>query len=199
MPTKATTLFSLATCRTYLSINGVANTTDDDMIIQIADGVSERVEQMTSRKFVTQEVVEKTDARGRDSVLLRYMPVSSVTQVRTRAHVSEAWETETLSDFELDSFTGRLFAKNGSFPSGPLTTEVTSQVGFDEQDGAALPAGLVQAALEYVSFVYKRKKVGVIVQSTGVSGNSISIVPKPPKDIEDAIMSYKKYRGIYIG
>jgi hypothetical protein len=196
MPTKSTTLFSLEKVRAYLEVKGVANTGDDVLLVTLADGISERVEQMTSRKFVTQEVVEKGDARGRDSFLLRYMPVATLTQVRTRTHVSESWTTETLTDFELDGFTGRVYAKSGAFPSGPLTVEATYDAGFDEQDGANLPAGLVEAALAWVEFEYKRKKVGIIATSTNVAGNSITIVPKPPKDIEDAIMSYKKYRGI---
>jgi uncharacterized phiE125 gp8 family phage protein len=199
MPTKSTTLFSLAAVRTYLSIKGVANTDDDALLVQVADGVSEQVEQMTSRRFVNREVVEVLNARGRDSVLLRYMPAADVTAVRTRVHVSEAWAAEDVDDFELDGFTGRLYAKNGDFPSGPLTTEVTYTAGYDDQDGANLPAALVQAALAWVEFVYKRKKVGVIVTSTGINGNNITMVPKPPKDIEDAIMSFKKYRGVHLG
>jgi hypothetical protein len=196
MPTKSTTLFSLAAVRAYLEIKGVANQGDDALLTTIADGVSERVEQMTSRRFVTQEVVEKGDARGRDSFLLRYMPAANVTQVRTRTHVSEEWVTETLTDFELDGFTGRLYAKSGAFPSGPLTVEVTYDAGFGAQDSADLPSGLVEAALAWVEFCYKRKKVGVIVTSTSAGGGNITMVPKPPADIENAILSYKKYRGI---
>ena len=200
MPTKTTTLFSLAACRSYLEIKGVTSTGDDDLIVQIADGVSDRVEQMTSRKFVTQAVTEKGDARGRDSYLLRYMPVASLTSVKTRSHVSEAWVAETLTDFELDGFTGRVYAKTGSFPSGPLTLEVVSSVGYGAQDSAALPSSLVQAALEYVTFVYKRKKAGLVMAgNASAGGSSVSVVPEPPKDLRDTIMSFKKYRGIHLG
>jgi hypothetical protein len=200
MPTKTTTLFSLETCRAYLEIKGVTNTGDDDLIVQIADGVSGRIEQLTSRKFVTQSVTEKGDARGRDHYLLRYMPVASLTSVKTRAHVSEAWETEDVDDFELDGFTGRVYAKNGNFPSGPLTLEIVASVGYDEQDGPELPSALVQAGLEYLTFVYKRKKAGLIMAgSANAGGASIIVVPEPPKDLRDTIMSFKKYRGIHLG
>lgn len=199
MATKTTTMFSLAKVRAYLEIKGVTNTGDDALLETIADGVSERVEQMISRRVVTRARVEKLDARGRDSVLLSGMPVQSITSVKTRVHLSEAFETQDVGDFELDGFTGRLYAKSGAFPSGPLTTEVTYQEGYGAQDNEAIPAGLMEAALEFVAFVYKRGKAGVIVTSTNVGGNSITIVPKLPKDIEDAIMAYKKFRGIHLG
>jgi uncharacterized phiE125 gp8 family phage protein len=199
MPTKSTTLFSLAKVKAHLDIKS-ANTEQDALLTNLADGVSERCEQMTARVFVTRNIVETIDARGRDTAFLRHMPVASVSLVRRRASMSSAWETIGSSGYELDGFVGRLFLKDQSFYAGPRTAEITYSAGYDTQDGAALPSGLVMAALEYVNFVYKRKSIGgPIFSSATVGGNSVLVVPEPPKDIRDAIMSHRKFRGVGIG
>jgi hypothetical protein len=190
-------MFSLGVVKTHLGI--LTGTTDDAMLTGIADGVSARIENMISRKVVTQSVTERVDARGRDNLFLRHMPIVAVTEVKRRPDLRSSWETISSDDYEADSTVGRIWLKELTFYSGPLTAEVSYTTGYGAQDAATLPASLVNAALDYVAFCYRRSKAGLIMSSAAdAAGSSVVVVPEPPRDIREAILSHRKVRGIHL-
>jgi len=194
MATKATTFLSLAKIKEYLTAAN-PNAARDLVLERIADGVTERIERLTGRTFVNRSIVEKLNAAGRGSVFLRTLPVSEVTLVRVRPDLQSSWET--LSEFELDEFIGQLHLINRTFYAGPLTAEITYTAGYGAQDAATLPSDAVQCFLDYLTFCLKRNEAGMIMAgSQSFGGNSITLVPEPPKDLRDAIMNLRKVRSI---
>jgi hypothetical protein len=193
MPTKATTMFSLTRVKAYL---GATQGDKDQVITDVADGVSERIDLLTGRKFVTRSITQLCDAKGADSLALRDYPVTAITSVRRRQDVSGAWETALdAAAYEVDGRLGVLYLKSGVGPfySGPLTTEVVFTAGFGAQDAATLP--LFQEALDWVKFAFTRQGNNLLVTSSvSEGGRSTVIVPEPPKDILNAVLAYRKVR-----
>lgn len=198
MATKATTLFSLAKVKSHLEIE-TSNATKDAVIERIADGVSARVERMTGRVFVTRSVTEYLDGLGGTDLWLRNFPVVAITTLKARPDLSSAWETIGASSYEVDPLVGRIYLKDQAFYSGPRSVEVVYDAGYGIQDAATLPDDLVLAALNWVEFVWKRKGIGIVASSQNPGGgSSVVVIPEPPKDLRDAIMSFRKIRGVYI-
>jgi uncharacterized phiE125 gp8 family phage protein len=195
MATKATTIFSLNKVKTYLGIEGA---THDAMLEVLADGVSERIEAYLGRAFVTRSVTETLDGNGKQFIFLRNYPVQSVTSLRIRYSLLDEWtELTVAAETVLDQRLGRLYLTSTCFPKGPLAVEVTYQAGFGAQDNAALPADVVQAALDYLKFVYDRKTSGATVAASMTIGpNTISVVPDIPADVKRALDAYKKFRAV---
>lgn len=192
MATRATTLFSTNVVKAYVPITGSGS---DTIVEQIANGVSERIEAMTGRIFVTRSKTWVGDAKGRTSVQLPWFPISSVTSVKRRCNLEESLTALTSDDYVADTRLGVIHLKTLSFYDGPLTTEVVAEIGFGAQDAATLPADIYQAGLDYCKFVWTRQNGGMLVAgSMSQGGASVIVVPEPPKDIRDAIMAWRKVR-----
>jgi hypothetical protein len=144
---------------------------------------------------VTQTVTEYGDPKGREFFRLRHYPVASVTTMRMRAGFNAAWETVAAGDYEADLETGTIYLKNLAFYCGPRTVEVVYTAGYDAQDGPALPADLVGAALEWVKFVFTRAENGFL-NATSFSGGGHWVAPVAglPKDLLDRVMAHRRVR-----
>lgn len=210
MSTRATTLFSLVTVKSYLPAVGATN---DAVITQIADGVSAAIEQMTGRKFVSQSVTRTVNigrgvlgvnpsqslpfgyGDGPSVYRLPDYPVSAITSVARRATLMDAWETLDSTEYELDDRLGIVYLKQLAFYTGPRAAKFVYTAGYDAQDGAGLPADLVQAGLDWVKFVWTRQANGFLVASSQNQGGTSAIaVPSPSKDIMDRILTHRKVR-----
>lgn len=193
MPTKSTTLFSLATVKTFVKAGASDH---DDVLTRIADGVSERIDSYIRRPFVAREIVETRDGNDASVLQLRHFPVQSVTLVRVREALDETWETLVADDYVLDGFRGYLHLKNDSWPAAPLSCEITYQAGFAAQDSEDLPQDIVLAALRFVKSIYDRWKADI--ESLGSlnlqQGGSAVIVPTLPKDLTDMLDPFVKRR-----
>ena len=196
--TRSTTLFALAKVKTFVGATGA--TTDDALLVQIADGVSERIERDTQRKFVNRTVTEYPQAKG-DKLFLRNVPVSSVTTVKTRTTLADALSTVAATEYEADLDLGILWAKGvvsgiqTVWPDGERLTEVVYVAGWGVQDAATLPADIYEAGLEYAKFAYlKTKSPGVIAGSINVGPHSITVIPDVPKELRDLFASWRKRR-----
>jgi len=189
--TKATTMFTLARVKAYL---GAVQIEKDQTIVDVADGVSDRIETLTGRKFVTRSITQLCDARGHHDLPLRDYPVTAITSVKVRDDLRGTFQTIDASDYECDLRLGILYRKSMAFPKGPMTTEVVFSAGYGaKDDAAALP--LFQAALDWVKFAFTRQSNNLlVVSSVAESGRSVVVVPEPPKDIRDAVMAFKKHR-----
>ena len=195
MATKSTTIFSLTKVKSYLGVEGANH---DALLDQIADGVSERVEAYTGRTFVTRAVTETLDGDGKQFLYLRNYPVVSVTSLKIRYSLLDEWTVlNVAAETVLDARRGRLYLNSMHFPWGPLSIEVVYSAGWGAQDAVALPQDLVQAALDYVKFVYDRKTVGAtLAASMTIGPNTVSVVPDIPTDVKRVLDSYRKVRSI---
>lgn len=190
MATQVTTFFSTPVVKEYL---GAKTPDQDKRIEQIADGVCRRIEMMTGRKFVTRSVTLLTDARGKTLLQLPDYPITTITSVKRRADLLDAWETFDAADYAADTRLGVLHLAADTFYAGPLTCEVVYTAGFGAKDDPTLP--LFQEALDYCKFVFTRQGNGMLVVSSATQGGqSAVVVPEPPKDIRDAILTYRKVR-----
>jgi hypothetical protein len=90
MATKATTLFGLQAVKDYVKAQGNSH---DAQLTRIADGVSERIETFTRRKFVTRTVADKTiDGNGKSSVRFPDFPIISISQLSLRWNFWDAFQ-----------------------------------------------------------------------------------------------------------
>ena len=76
MATQATTLWAIATVKTYL---GVKDTSKDIEITQIADAVTQRLEAVTHCVFVTRTLTEIRDGPGSRRLVLFKKPIATTT------------------------------------------------------------------------------------------------------------------------
>jgi hypothetical protein len=188
--TKDTTMFSLARVKAYLN---AVQSDKDQIIVDVADGVSDRIEALTGRKIVTRSITELSDARGCDHLALRDFPITEVTSVQVRMDLRSDWQTLDAADYEADTRLGVVYLKSGCFYAGPMTTQVVYAAGYGAQDAPTLP--LFQPALDWVKFAFTRQGNNLLVVSSMSDGGRTSvIVPEPPKDILNAVMALRKIR-----
>ncbi len=191
--TKDTTLFSLSTVRAHLK---AVATTHDAVLTKLADGVSARIETATQRAFVLRDLEETIDGNGRSSIRFSTYPINSIDTLSYRSTLADAFVEVDADEFVLDGKTGTVHLKNSVFPKGALLVFGAYEAGFDDQDGADLPADVVQLGLDYVKFLYDRwKSDGITLGSVSVnSGGSAVIVPDLPKELKDALAPWVKRR-----
>lgn len=190
---KSTTLFGLATVKTYVK----ASANDHDTVLtRIADGVSEKVDAYVRRPFVTRTIVETREGNDSPVLQLRHFPVQSVSQVRMRSSVAADWEVIDATEYVLDGFRGYLHLKTLTWPKVDLGNEITYSAGFAAQDSTDLPQDVVQTALDFVKFIYDRWKADTISLgsvSLQAAGSAV-IIPALPADIKEALNPYVKRR-----
>lgn len=193
--TKATTLFSLDAVKSWL---GSTSSKDDDILAVIADAVSGRLESVTGRQYVTRTgVVEGYNGVGSRALLVRHFPVIAVASLTLKR--SEADTPVTLvegADFDVDKQAGEIRARQGiRFTAGFQNIVLTYSHGFDVQDGPALPADLVQAALSYVKLVYSEKTTNTDAASSVNIGNQNFILkPGIPWGIKSVLDNWTRRR-----
>jgi uncharacterized phiE125 gp8 family phage protein len=195
--TKSTTLFSLGAVKAYLKVEGDAH---DELLVTIADGVSQRIESYTSRLFVEREVVELLDGNGRQDAFLRHFPAQSLTALRIRYSLLDAWtDLDVATEAVLDAARGRILLTALSFPKGPLSAEATYDAGYDAQDGPDLPADVVQAGLDYVKYLYDRRIAGAtIATSMTIGSNAVSVAADIPADVKVVLERHRRVRAVFV-
>jgi hypothetical protein len=191
--TKDTTLFSLTAVKAHLK---AVATTHDDVLAKLADGVSARIETACQRAFVLRDLEETIDGNGRSSIRFSTYPIGSITTLSSRNCLSDAFVAYDADTFVLDGKTGTVHLTSGTFPKGALLVNATFEAGFDDQDGADLPADVVQLGLDYVKFLYDRwKSDGITIGSVSVqAGGSAVLVSDLPKELKDALAPWVKRR-----
>ncbi len=146
-------LTTLARVKQFLGISGSA---DDDMLNNLIASVSDEVQKSLARRFITTTATsEKHSSQGRHSVMLNHYPVITVTTVtESDAALVEGTDFEATEE---DLAIGQLVRISGTMPinwiSGTRNIVSTYDHGY-----AAVPAGVVQAATELVSYDYRQAK-----------------------------------------
>jgi hypothetical protein len=194
--TKATTLFSLETFKTWLKTQGV-DTSDDMRLVVAADGATAEIERLTGVYFVKRSVSETFSGDGKIGHALKYAPVISidaftidgVTVVGTPYIVASP---PASSDYYVDGETGIITFtgatteypfSNGGFGCGIKNIVIGYTAGFDQQDGANLPGDVYRAGLDLAKAIYDELAANAIAATTvslGPSSMVIKAATRPP-------------------
>jgi hypothetical protein len=166
-----------------------ADARDAARVAMIADAVSERVENETSRSFVTRTLTETRNGNGKRAMRLRMFPVIAMTSLSvtdTPGGTPHALVLNT--DYDLDARKGEVRLRAGVFTRGFQNVSAGYSAGFGAQDSATLPADIYQAALDYVKFTYQRlSSDAVVASSINIGPSSVMVLPGIPKDIQRVI------------
>lgn len=188
--TQATTLFGLSAVKSWLK---VSDSSQDALITQIADAVSQRVEAVTKRAFVTRSFTETRDGDGKLLLLLRHYPISvwtSFTVKDTPDGTPNPFVNGT--DFDLDVRLGRLLMRVQAITRGFQNVVATYTAGFDAQDGAALPQDVYEAGLDYVKVVYSEFDANAIAANSVALGPSTFVLkPQLPYGIKSVLDQWR--------
>lgn len=193
--TKATTLFSLDAIKAWVKITASDNDTDQ-ILVQMADGVSEFVESRTGRIYVTRSIVEVRDGNDCSTLYLRKYPVVSVASVTVQRSTLLPVETIPVGAWRVASERGAVWLLDSMlisiFTRGFQNVTVTYQAGYGAQDAVTLPQDIVEAAKEIVKLVWMEFGGNAIASSTMTFGaTSITIRPDWPKQIKDTLANWR--------
>jgi hypothetical protein len=154
--------------------------------------VSARIEQQTSRVFVTRSgIVETWSGDGRRTHWLQRRPVVSLDSLVV--------DTQTLvptTNYYVDLASGRLDLTGGVFGFGVANCVVSYSAGWGAQDSVALPGDVYQAGLDYVKAVYDERVSGAIAASSVSLGPTAMLIkPGLPYGIKSVIDSWREVRA----
>jgi uncharacterized phiE125 gp8 family phage protein len=195
MATKATTLWALATVKNYL---GITDASQDALVTQIADAVSQRIESFCGdRVFVTRAFTDEFyDGDQTRFLRLRRFPVTTFTSLAMKdtpdgdfiGYVEQ-------TDFDLDYRLGRLRMRNLPLRRGFQNIKVTYTAGFGAQDAVTLPADVLQAGLDYVKLVYDEKTSGAIAATqVNLGPSNLMLKPGIPWGVKAVLDSWRVRR-----
>ena len=186
MAIKATTLWALATVRSWMGITA-GDTDDDSDLTKIADAVSEFIERETRQKFVTQTVTEiQNSFQGQREIFLNHYPIASVTSVTVRWSPTDS-TPETISTDYYRTFLkqGRIWMHSVKMPFTVGGVTVVYSAGYAAQDHVDLPQDVYTMGLELCKLIYTEHKNGAIgAQSINIGAHSFLIKPDWPKQIK---------------
>jgi uncharacterized phiE125 gp8 family phage protein len=175
--TRATTLFSLDVVRAYV---GASDASKDDVLIQLADAVSERVEAYTARSFVSRTAIETLDGDGSGRLFLASFPIVSMTSLTIRESPGDTTVTDLVegTDYDVDDHIGVVQLRFRSFTKGFQNIVATYVTGHGAKDAATIPADVYQAALDYVKLEWQQYGANAIA-ATSVSLGPSTFLLKP--------------------
>lgn len=186
--TRATTLWSLDVVKAALRETG--DSSHDEAIVRLADGISALLERETRRWFVTREVVETRNGDGGHELYLYRRPIVTVTSVAVRRWPTDAQaEVIIAANYRLDAAMGLLDVWNDVLTRGVGNVIVTYDAGYGAQDAPTLPADIHMAGLDLVKHVWDQDKAGGLAAQTVTLANGASFVPRErwPLHVQRAI------------
>lgn len=191
--TKATTLVTLAAARAWL---GATDGSEDARIVQVADGVSERVESYCARAFVTRTFDEFHNGSGTRQLLLRRYPVVTIASLTVKdSPTSTPTSLVQGTDYDIERTTGRIWMRARNLTKGFQNIEAGYDAGYGVKGDLALPQDIVQATLDYIKLVWTETTTNAI-SATSISVGPSSFVLKPglPWGIKQALDNWHRSR-----
>lgn len=162
-----------------------ADVRSDAVLEQLANAVSEDLERLTGRVFVTRTISDRFDSRRRPRFALRGYPVTAVSAFT----IDGVAVDPTL--YTLDSECGIVTLYGGAWLSATGVDDVliTYTAGYERAD---LPASVLQAACELLAFTYQTWSAGLSnMQSAQIGGASLSPAGAMPWSLKDKIESLR--------
>lgn len=175
--TKATTLFSLATLKTWITVGAGVNT-DDARLVIAADAASEEIETETGRVFVKRSITTTVNGLGKSGQAFPdNRPIVSVDAFTVDGTAQDP------TSYVYDAKTGIFQFTGGGFNTGIGNVVLTTTTGFDVQDGLSLPRDVYRAGLDLAKAIYDELAAGAIAAtsvSLGASTMVIKAAKRPP-------------------
>lgn len=165
------------------------DTSYDEVIRRLINGVSAALEGYCGRVFMARDfTAQKYDGDGTGELLLRHIPVISITSLV----VDDV--TITSTQYVVYNDTGKVMFTDGNvFTLGPQMAVFAYRAGFERQD---LPGDILMAARTWVCHAFKitdKQRWGVGSQSTNDESFSFALGTMPPEVREIADM-YRVWR-----
>lgn len=125
---------ALITLETLKARMGINHNRQDELLMQMADGVSVAIERFLGRKLEKAEYIERYNGNGKNHIVLRQYPVSNVLSVKQNGRV--------LDDVDFDDW---LLMRPSGFACGVRNIEVRYIAGY-----ADVPDDILEAAAQIV-------------------------------------------------
>ena len=132
-------LYALSTTSRFKTYAGVSGTTDDTLIENLIDIVTEFIENYVGRRFQqTTYTDEQYDGTGTDKLILKNYPISTFTRLQERQSISneDTWATIDSEDYFVDTDNGIITAQAFRFIPNTKFYRVTYVAGFDFDNSA---------------------------------------------------------------
>ena len=139
----------------YLGI-GASDTSQDDLLDDLIDYASERLESHCARRFASEALTEYIDGPGTRQVVLSRRPVTELTSVRVDSDREFAAETEIdSSELVLHAESGLIERDGAVFPSGASNVRVQYTAGY-----SGVPDDVEAAAIKLAAAWYAHARSG---------------------------------------
>lgn len=170
--------------------DGSEDTSNDEMIRRVINGISAQIESYTGRTFAARDITsEKYDGDGTCTFILKRTPV-----IRISALLNDTL-TVGSDDYVCYEATGKVELIDGSvFVNGPKKVTVTYRCGYERAD---MPNEIVRAACEWAVHRFKIIKEGRrgFNSSSTQDGPSISYAPgSMPPEVKEVLDTYRVWR-----
>ncbi len=173
-------LTTVANVKAYLGITG---STDDALIENLIDRVTDFIKRYCNREFTKSNYDEYYDGNGTGCLFLPNYPVVSVASLEIDGIIKAS------TDYAIYADAGMVRLKNEKFTDGVLNVHVTYTAGY-----ATVPKDLEQACTEVVAMKYYSRgteKFGVTARSFG-EGGTVSYASTLPAEIKDVLDLFKR-------
>ena len=169
MSSKTVGTYALITVDNVKDYYGLVGANDDTLIMDLIDRATAQFETYCSRQFESRERTEEYDGNGTKYLFPKYYPITTISGILDDS--DWAWGSTT----EIDSTTYRIQNENtvvrkpgNVFTKGDQNIRITYTAGY--ADGS-IPADLVQAAIEEVVRMYKRRAEVDVLAKTADDGS----------------------------
>ncbi|MBW1666718.1 MAG: phage head-tail connector protein [Deltaproteobacteria bacterium] len=165
-------LTSLDNVKEFLGISG---NTDDALLENLIDRVTDLFESYCDRKFKAADYTEYHDGKGSDKLFPDQFPINSVASIHD--DTDWTWGSDTLIDSDDYRIVDGAYiqCKSDTFTDDVQNVKVVYNAGYD-----SIPEDLEQAAIMQVAWLYKKGKGGGLlgVSSKSLMDGSISFTNK---------------------
>lgn len=194
MATATNTLWTLATVRSWVGITDGSETSQDAVLEQIADAVTEFIERDTQCVFVTRGFVEIRDGDGSNRLFLRQFPVQTFTSLTIRRSPTETTpETVDTSLYRVETLRGIVDLHSTILTKGRGNVTATYTAGYGAQDAATLPQDIVLVGLDLVKMIFDKKTHNAIsAQSISLGGANFLIREELPKHVQLTLEQWRR-------
>lgn len=181
-------LTTLTKAKNYLGISG---TDEDTLLNELISGASKAIENFCNRIFGEAPYTEYHDGRGRPSVVLKQLPVVSVTSVHDDIDRDfEAGDLVDADNYIVDMVAGIIILKNdATFADGVLNVKVVYTAGY-----STIPEAADLGCQIWVAAFYNRLKDGADgFTSENIGGIAQAFLNIPmPENVKALILPYRE-------
>lgn len=188
----STRLATLAELKLYLGISesGESDPVNDDLLGQLIDYASERIESHCERAFAEGEITEYHDGSGIHRIVLRRRPVTDLSAVYEDADREFGEATKLLElDLVLYPEKGLVVRVGAVFPEGALNVKVVYTAGYE-----TIPDDVAAACVKLAASWYAHARAGAdgVLRETLGDYSALYEHRALPADVEACLAPYRE-------